>query len=104
MELINILTELRNSYPIFSSELLITRYKLTPQEAKEFILELKRKNLLGLIYRIRTEARFLDYDNDWTPHLQNLCKIFKTTHGEFIDGSEISNIDFRFKLLDSSLT
>lgn len=93
---------IKEKLPLFNVEELGEELKLSREEVSRLILELKRAKLIAPVYRLNTEERFLIFDNDWTYHLQDLCKIFTSTKGNSFDGSEIHNIEFKFKLLASS--
>lgn len=100
MNISDILSKLTHESLFFTPEALLKIHHLSPSEIHLFIATLKKQGKIQAIYRLKTEERFPNYDNDWTPHLQELCKNFKTIKGEFIDGSEFSNLEFKFKILD----
>lgn len=96
----NLLNSLVKDSLYFTVEELIKKMNISSsEEAKALIAKLKKEKKIQTIYRIKTNEIFLDYENDWTPHLQELCKVFKTTKGNYIDGSEFSNIEYKFKFL-----
>lgn len=94
-EIINFIQE---HYLLFSAEELMKDLRLDEDEVKQLILKLKKEKKIVIMYKLKTNERFLNFDNDWTPHLQELCKIFTSTQGNSFDGSEIHNLEFKFKL------
>ena len=82
---------------ILSPEKFQTKYGQNFIFWKEIFLDLVKEQKLIPVYKLKTSKLIDNFDNDWSYSRATFCKIFKAKDGELIDGSEIRNLEIKFK-------
>ena len=82
---------------ILSPEKFQTKYGQNFIFWKEIFLDLVKEQKLISVYKLKTSKLIDNFDNDWSYSRATFCKIFKAKDGELIDGSEIRNLEIKFK-------
>lgn len=82
---------------ILSPEKFQTKYGQTFVFWKDIFLDLVKEQKLIPVYKLKTSKLIDNFDNDWSYSRATFCKIFKAKDGELIDGSEIRNLEIKFK-------
>jgi hypothetical protein len=88
---------------ILSPEKFSNRYGQSFNFWKEIFLDLVKEQRLIPVYKLKTNKLIENFDNDWSYSRATFCKIFKAKDGELIDGSELRNLEIKFKKNNSFL-
>lgn len=82
---------------ILSPNYFVKKYGETYIFWKDIFMELIKEQKIVPVYKIKTHKQIVNFDNDWAYSRSIFCKLFHTKDGEIIDGSEIRNLEIRFK-------